>query len=469
MIALWYHKDMTVTDTRSRLAGLVRRMWRPTHRFGMLGVAVLFVCMLWFLPTQAQTPAGGGPVYTITVEGTLTTAAISYIHRAVQVAEAAHANALIITLTSNGGVLREIRPLAAQIVAAEVPVIVYIAPSGTQAGAPGAFLASAAHLSAMAPQTSFGSAYPLAQVDAALSPSSSALVVDSIADQLRDWNRSRNRDVAWIEQAVQTGAILTNEQAIATTPPAVNFIAADQQQLLTLLDGRVVTLASGVKVQLTTLGKQPQNIAPSLIEQIWQILAEPNTIFALLVLGALAIYLEFAAPGTSFFAGVGVVLLIAALIGLVALPVQWWAIGLILLGLALIGLEFVVTTHGGLTIAGLVLLGTGGLSLVDPLQAPGAGVAPWAVIVIVFGLSGVLVGGFVLAFRVRRRPPATGSEAIIGRVAEVRQRLDPQGMVFVDGALWQAVSEEGVIEAGDWVRITSVHRLRLMVRAVEAE
>jgi membrane-bound serine protease (ClpP class) len=153
----------------------------------------------------------------------------------------------------------------------------------------------------------------------------------------------------------------------------------------------------------------------------------------------------------------------------VALPVQWWAIGLIVLGLALIGLEFVVTTHGGLTIAGLVLLGTGGLSLVDPLQAPGAGVAPWAVVVIVFGMAGVLITGFVLAFRVRRRPPTTGSEAIIGRVAEVRQRLDPQGMVFVDGALWQAVSEEGVIEAGDWVRITSVHRLRLMVRAVEAE
>jgi membrane-bound serine protease (ClpP class) len=261
----------------------------------MLGVAILF-SMLWFVPTQAQTPAGGGPVYAITVEGTLTTATISYIRRAMQIAEAAHANALIITLTSNGGVLREIRPLAAEIVAAEVPVIVYIAPSGTQAGAPGAFLASAAHLNAMAPQTSFGSAYPLAQVDAALSASSSALVADSIADQLRDWNRSRNRNLAWIEQAVQTGAILTNEQAIATTPPAVDFIAADQQQLLTLLDGRVVTLASGVKVQLTTLGKQPQNIAPSLIEQIWQILAEPNTIFALLVLGALAIYLEFSAP-----------------------------------------------------------------------------------------------------------------------------------------------------------------------------
>ena len=446
------------------MAALHSRSW-----IALLALTALFCGALWAtVPTQAQTSAGGGPVYAISVEGTLTTATINYVKRALQVAEAARANGLIITLSSNGGVLRELRPLAAQIVDAEVPVIVYIAPAGTQAGAPGAFLASAAHISAMAPQTSFGSAYPLTQLDAALSPASGALVADSIADQLRDWNRAHNRNIAWIEQAVQTGAILTNEQAIATTPPAVDLIAADQQQLLTLLDGRVITLANGARVQLTTLGKQPQVIAPSLSEQIWQLLAEPNTIFALLVLGALAIYLEFAAPGTTFFAGVGVVLLIAAAIGLIALPVQWWAIGLVLLGLVLIGLEFIVISHGGLTIAGLVLLGAGGLSLVDPLQAPGAGVAPLAVGGVVFGLASVLVAGFVLAFRVRSRPAATGSESIVGRLAEVRQRLDPQGMVFVDGALWQAVSEDVVVEAGDWVRVVSVHRLRLIVRAVAA-
>jgi membrane-bound serine protease (ClpP class) len=470
---VWYHAGMTRSNIH--LYWQSRIGWIPfAHVVRVIGIVLLLWLMFQTaLPGYAHIPAqtvpGNGPVYAVAIESTLNQATISFVRRSLQVAEAARANALIITLSTGGGVLRDLRPLAAELVAAEVPVIVFISPAGTQAGAPGAFLASAAHISAMAPQTSFGSAYPLVQLDAALSRSSSALVADSVADQLRDWNRARNRNLAWIEQAVQQGAILTNQQAIALTPPAVDLVAADQQQLFTLLDGRVIVLANGASVQLATMAQQPTRISPSFTESIWQLLAEPNTVFALLVLGALAIYLEFAAPGTSFFAGVGVILLITAGIGLLALPVQWWAIGLIVLGLLLIGLEFAVTSHGGLTIAGLVLLTAGGLTMVDPLQAPGAGVALWAVLSIVIGLGGILLLGFMLALQVRKQPTSTGSESMIGRLAEVRQRLDPQGMVFVEGALWQAVSEDGAVEIGDWVRVTAVHRLRLLVKPVDTD
>lgn len=415
----------------------------------------------------AQVPLAKGPIYTIAVQNTLTTATISYLRRALHVAEAANAQALIITLSSSGGVVREIRPFAAEIVQSPIPVVVYIGPAGTQAGAPGAFLASAAHISAMAPGSSFGSPYPLTSVDAALSQQSQAIITDSIADQLRDWNRARGRNVAWIEQAVQSGAILTNEQAIATNPPAIDLVAVDQNQLLTLLDGRMPKLTSGTSIQLATLGQPVISIAPTLTETAWQLLAEPNTAFALLVLGALAIYLEFAAPGTSFFAGVGVVMIIGAAIGLFALPVQGWAIALMLLALVLLGLEFVVVSHGGFTIAGLILLAVAGLNLIDPLQAPGASVAPAAVTVVVLGLAGVVAAGVGLALRTRSRPSATGSEALVGRLAEVRQRLDPQGMVFIDGALWQAICEESTAEPGEWVRVIAVHRLRLIVRPIE--
>jgi membrane-bound serine protease (ClpP class) len=319
----------------------------------------------------------------------------------------------------------------------------------------------------MTPGSSFGSPYPLTSVDAALSQQSQAIISDSIADQLRDWNRARGRNLAWVEQAVQSGVILTNEQAIATNPPAIDLVAVDQQQLLLLLDGRMVQMASGSSVQLATLGRNVMPIAPTLTETAWQLLAEPNTAFALLVLGVLAIYLEFAAPGTTFFAGIGVVMVIGAAIGLFALPIQGWAIGLIILALILLGLEFVVVSHGGFTVAGLILLAVAGLNLIDPLQAPGASVAPSAVAVVVLGLAGVVGAGIGLALRTRSQPIATGSEALVGRLAEVRQRLDPQGMVFIDGALWQAICEEGAAEPGDWVRVQAVHRLRLIVRPIE--
>jgi membrane-bound serine protease (ClpP class) len=414
-----------------------------------------------------QAAFGSGPIYTVAVQGPVTNATIAYLRRALQQASAAKANALILNLQSSGGVLREIRPLAAEIVAADVPVVVFIAPSGTQSGAAGAFFASAAHFSAMAPNTSFGSPYPLVQVDQALSPGTQTLISDSVADQLRDWNRSRGRSVAWVEQAVQSGVILTNQQAMATNPPAIQLVAANTEQLLSLLDGQVVTLANGAAVQLRTLGAQPQPIPPTLAETFWQVLAEPNVVFALLVLGALAIMLEFAAPGTSIFAGIGIAMLIAALIGLFALPFSGWAFGLIILGLVLVGLEFVVTSHGGLTIAGFVALAVGGLNLIDPLQAPGAGVDPWAVMIVVVILAGLIVAGFGLAMQVRRKPAATGAESLVGRIAEVRQPLNPQGMVFLEGALWQAVSESGTVDVGDWVRVESVHKLRLIVRPIE--
>lgn len=421
---------------------------------------------------SAQAAPGDGPVYRIAVQSTLTSAMVGFVRRGLQTAEAANANALIITLSAGGGVLRDVRPLAEAIVQARVPVIVFVTPAGTQAGAPGAFLLSASHVAAMAPDTSFGSAYPLTQIDQALSPQTQAIVSDSLADRLRNWNGTRGRSLAWVERAVTTGVILTNEQAIATQPPAVDLVAADANQLLQQLDGRNIRLASGAEVQLATLSRPVVTVEPTFLESIWLILADPTIAFALLVLGALAIYLEFAAPGTTLFAGVGVVLLIAAAIGLLALPVRAWAIGLVVVGLVLLALELVLTAHGGLAIAGLVLLAFGALNLVDPLQAPGAEVAPWSIAAMVIGAGALTVAGFVLAVRVRKRPAITGQEALIGRLAQVRTRLDAQGtagMVFIDGALWRAVSEAGSAETGEWVRVAAVHHLQLIVRPLDQD
>lgn len=260
----WYHGGVTTTndtDCAARPAAILYRAF--------LGLVVLFGLLLAsraHANPAFQTPSITGPIYSIEIQSTLTTATISYVRRSLQVAEAANAQVLIITLSSGGGVLREIRPLASEIVAASIPVVVYISPAGTQAGAPGAFLASAAHLNAMAPDTSFGSAYPLTRVDAALSQQSQAIVAESVADQLRDWNRERGRNVAWVDQAVQAGAILTNEQAAATNPPAIDLFAGDQNQLSQLLDGRTLTLSNGTSLQLATLGRSVLPLQPTLVE-----------------------------------------------------------------------------------------------------------------------------------------------------------------------------------------------------------
>lgn len=418
-------------------------------------------------PAWAQQPAG--PIYSADVDGTVTSVTIDYLRRALQQAQAAGANALIIRLGSSGGVLSAVRPFAGELAKASVPVVVYVAPQGTQSGAAGILLLSAAHISALAPGTSFGSPYPLAEVDAALSAQTRDLVLDSVADQIRGWNAARGRNTDWIDRAVREGAVVTNEQAIAAKPPAVNLVAASQEELLTLLDGRTVKLDNGRSVQLATMGRAVVGVEPTLWESLRMTLANPTVAFILLVLGAMAIYLELAAPGTSLFAGIGIVLLAGAGAGLLVLPIRWWSLLLLLLALALIGADFFVPTHGGLTVTGLALLVVGALTLIDPAQAPGSFIAIWVVLLVAFALAAFAALGVWLALRTRVRPVTTGREAMIGKLAEVRQRLDPEGMVFVEGALWQAISEDGVAEAGDWVRIAAVHDLRLVVRRLDRE
>jgi membrane-bound serine protease (ClpP class) len=198
-------------------------------------------------------------------------------------------------------------------------------------------------------------------------------------------------------------------------------------------------------------------------------LADPTIAFVLLVMGALAIYLEIAAPGTTIFAGIGIVLLAAATAGLLVLPIRWWSLLLLLVALGLVGVEFFTPTHGVLAVIGLALVVVSALTLIDPAQAPDTIIALWVVALVVLALASFAALGIWLALRNRTRPITTGQEALIGRLAEVRQRLDPDGMVFIEGALWQAVSEDGAVDAGDWVRVVAVHDLRLIVQRLGTE
>jgi membrane-bound serine protease (ClpP class) len=440
----------------------MRRIWQ------VIGLAALLAAWAIISPAPAAAQAAAGPIYVAEIQGTVTSVTIGYLRRALNLAEAANANALIIKIDSTGGVLRDMRPFAGEIALARVPVVMYVAP-GTDSGAAGTLFLSAAEISAMAPATSFGTAYPLTQVDDALTQQTRDMVLDSVTDQIRGWNAERGRNIEWVDRAVREGVVLTNEQASALRPPAVDLVAASQDELLTLLDGRQVKLHDGRTVQLATLGRSLTPLNPTAWESVRLALANPTIAFVLLVLGALSLCLEFAAPGTSVFAGIGVVLLIAAGLGLLVLPLNWWAVVLLVLALGLIVAEFVVHSHGALAVTGLALLVVGALNLIDAAQAPGVLVAVWVIVLVGLALATIVALGVWLAFRSRSQPVATGQEAMIGKLAEVRQRLDPDGMVFVEGALWQAISENGPAEVGDWVRVSAVHELRLVVRALGVE
>lgn len=426
-------------------------------------LVVLLALLLNSAPARAQ---GAGPLYTLDLDGVLTSVGVELARRALAQAEAADASALVITLRGEGAVLSAVRPLANDLALAQIPVVVYVAP-GVQSGAAGALLLSAADVAAMAPGSSFGSATPLARVDELLSEQSRSLVLDTVSQQLSDWNARRKRGSEWVSRAVRDGAILTSEQASATSPPAIDVVAADEGQLLTLLEGRSVTLSNDQQRVIRALGRTGERIAPTLWEQLWLLLTTPAVAFALLVMGAAAVFAELVNPGTTVFLGIGGVLLALAFVGLASLPIRWPALVAILLAFGLMIGDLYAHTHGGLTVAGIALLVIGALSLIDPEQAPGAGVPVWLVGAVAVGAGSTAAAAIVLLLRTRAQPARTGSAAMVGQLAEVRQRLAPEGMVFIEGALWRAVSENGEADPGELVEVTAVHNLQLLVRKSE--
>ncbi|MDW8215087.1 MAG: nodulation protein NfeD, partial [Roseiflexaceae bacterium] len=281
----------------------------PAHRSShqrsrmlIAALATVLLLLLWPLG-GARAQQSGGPLYMVEVSGIVTAPTIDYLRRAVQIAEASSADALIISYSSTGGVLREVRVFAAEIAQARVPVIVFITPRGTQAGPAGALFVTSAHISALSPDTSFGSPFPLAQVDETLSQQTRDLLLDNVSAQMRSWNETRGRNAEWIDRAVREGVILNNQQAISLDPPAIDLVAADLRELLTLIDGRIVTLDDGRTVRISSIGRTPTLIEPTLFESLRLALADPTVAFALLVLGSMAIYLELNTPGIGLFAG----------------------------------------------------------------------------------------------------------------------------------------------------------------------
>lgn len=419
------------------------------------------VVLLALLPslTSGQAP---GTVYSVTVGQGLTSPAAATVRSALNEAEAAGATALIVTV-EGGGSLPQAWGLAREIAEAQIPVVVYVAPRDAEGGAVGTLLIAASHVAAMAPGARIGFAARLVDVPAGFSDSTQQLLVDDAVQQLNEWARNRGRNAAWFEQAARTGAIIDAEDAQQLQPPVIDLVATDDE-LLTALQGRRVTLANGDQRTLETLGAQVRRINPSPLEALGQMLATPTIAFVLFVLGGIGLYLELATPGVGIPGVTGALLIIAALVGFALAEVRPLAVLLLAGGLIVVGLEHVATSHGGFTLAGVVLLVLGALFLVDPARSPGLQVSYVAIGGVALGLSSAAAALLTLAVRVRSQKPRTGKESLVGQLAEVRQAIAPEGMVFVHGALWSAWTDDDPIAAGEFVEIMGVDGLRLQVR-----
>ncbi len=406
----------------------------------------------------------------VPLEGAITPPTARYLINALANAERRGAVAVVIELGTPGGLMSATDEIVRGLLASEVPVVVWVAPDGARAASAGVFVTYAAHVAAMSPSTRIGSASPVS-LGGEMDETMRQKVTNDAVSQLRTLADLRGRDAAWAEASVRDAANVVADEALRLG--VVDFIAPDLPSLLAGIDGRTVATAGG-SVTIETGGAETVRRGPGLLDQVLALLADPTIAYLLLSLGGLGLFLELSNPGVTFPGVFGGISLLMGLYGLGTLPVNWAGVALIGFAFLLFVLDLFVPSFGTLTIGGLVGFVLGSYLLLGDGAPPGLAIAPAAIWTLALLLAVAFILMAILAGRTVIRRPTTGREGLIGATGTVRRTLDPDGVVFVEGELWQATaaagpSDSGIpITVGTPVAVAAVDGLRLVVRPATA-
>jgi membrane-bound serine protease (ClpP class) len=373
-----------------------------------------------------------------------------YVIDGIERAEDEGYNAVVVELDTPGGLDSAMRDIIKKELEAEVPVVVYVAPQGSRAASAGAFITLAADVAAMAPNTNIGSSTPVAVGGGEIPSDLRRKVINDAAAYARELAETHGRNGDWAEDAVREASNLGAQEALEEN--VVDVVAPDLTTLLEEIDGMRTEPKDLV---LDTAGADVERVEMSLWKRILDTLIDPNIIVLLMSLGVLGITIEILNPGLIFPGTVGAISLIVGLFGLQVLPVSWAGLLLMILALAFFVAEAFVTSHGALALAGAVSFVIGSLLLFDPAGEEYQ-VSIWVALAVA-GTMAVITGVAVAKIvQARRAPTKTGREELLNEVGIVRQRLDPDGSVFVHGELWRAHTDNGPLEAGERVRVDSI-------------
>ncbi len=398
------------------------------------------------------------------LDGVISPASSSYILRVIDVAESEEAACIIFKIDTPGGLDASMREISKAILNADVPVVVYVAPSGARAASAGVFVLYASHVAVMAPGTNVGAAHPVSMGGEKMDSVMIEKVTNDAVAYLKSLAKERGRNEAWAEQAVRESASVDAETALNIG--VVDLLADNETELIERLDGRTVSVR-GRERTLKTLGAAVREIGMTLRERLLLLLTNPNIAYVLLLLGIYGLFFELQNPGMIFPGVVGGICLILGFYSLHVLPVNYAGLALIILSAILFVLEIYVTSQGLLTIGGIIALVFGSLILFES-DVPYLRVS-WEVIMLVV----IIVAGFViflltLGVRAQFRKRATGSEGLVGEIGTARTEIGPDGgTVFVHGEYWNAVSEKK-IASGKKVRVVKVENMTLKVEGSEA-
>jgi membrane-bound serine protease (ClpP class) len=365
-------------------------------------------------------------------------------------------DAAVILLDTPGGLSTSMKTIYQAELASKVPVIVYVSPAGSRAASAGVWVSQAADVLAMSPVSNIGSSTPIDSSGKNLGSDLRRKVINDAVKSLTALAAAHHRNTTWPEKAVRVASNLTAQQALKMN--VIDTIAPSLPALLKQLDG-YHTKDAQRRYTLHLANAEIDTVKPGFVTRFLNTIIDPNLISLLFLLGIIGLIFEVLHPGVVLPGALGAVCLVMALYGFSVLTPSWGGLALILLGVALLVIDLHAPTHGVLTTGGLISLGFG-LALLFQNQPAGFRVNLWLILGVGSAIAAFWVFATGKALAARRLPVETGIQTMVGQIAEVRG----PGLVFVDGALWQAhAADESELVPGEQVRVQAVDGLQLTV------
>ncbi len=429
----------------------------------MLGLILLltFPTLQTYAGSNAASGATSHLVYELTIDGSINPATSDYIHEGMKQAEEQNAQLILVHINTPGGLLTATRAIVTDFLTSKLPVVVYVSPAGSQCASAGVFIALASNIAVMAPGTNIGAAHPVS-LQGGMDSIMTEKVTNDAAAFIRTISEKRNRNMKWAEEAVRKSISITETEALAEH--VIDFIAKDQAALLDSLNGRRVVTSQDT-VTLETKNAVVESHTMSWQYKILDTMSDPNVAYIFMMLGIYGLLFELYNPGSIFPGVIGAISLLIALYTLRTLPINYAGLALIILGIVLFVLEIKITSHGILTIGGIVSLFLGSIMLINTeAWFAFAGISLAVIIPTVLFTAAFFIFAIGAGLRAQRRKPTTGAEGIVGESGVTITNLSPHGQVKVYGEIWSAESLDGILPKNTPIIVAEITGLHLKVR-----
>ncbi len=447
---------------------------------------------IWLLPfILFASQALANTVWIVPVNGAIGPAISDYLSREIEQAQQENISLVILKMDTPGGLDSSMRDIIHAITTSSIPVATWVGPSGSRAASAGTYILLASHVAAMAEATNLGAATPVAlgggapgapspgedqneqakdqqePADGASEkvPAKTAMekkVINDAKAYIKGLAKLHDRNAEWAEKAVSEAASLDAQEALELN--VIDYIANSPEELVQVINGTTVNI-NNQPVTLSLDNPVWVERVPDWRAEMLAVITNPNVAYILILIGIYGLLLEFYNPGIGLPGVLGGICLLLAMYALQMMPVNYAGLGLLLLGIALMVAEAFSPSFGVLGLGGVAAFILGSIFLMDS-DLPGFQVA----LPLIFGLSIFSVALIVLTVgmlvRIRQRHVTTGLETYPGKHAVVSDDfVDGEGRVQMDGAFWQAKTEENQgLKQGDQVTVVNIKGLTLTVK-----